>query len=112
MKFILTIVLFFLIGTSNAQTKETIVINTQISCDHCLECESCGDRISSAIKKTKGISKVRINPKKNTITVVYNPEKTNPDKIRTAIAGIGYDADDVKASPDAYANLDACCKKE
>lgn len=112
MKNFLTLVLVFVIGTAQAQTKETIVINTQISCDHCLDCESCGPRVSKAIRKTSGIGKVRINPKKNTITVTYDPAKTNPDKIRTAISNVGFDADDVKASPEAYNNLDACCKKD
>ena len=36
--------------------------------------------------------------------------KTNPADIRQAIAGTGYDADEVKAMPKAVAKLDECCR--
>jgi copper chaperone CopZ len=49
---------------------------------------------------------------KSTITVYYNPKKTNLQEIKTAISKLGYDADDVKADQTAYASLDGCCKKE
>jgi hypothetical protein len=47
-----------------------------------------------------------------TITVYYNGKKTDLQAIKTAISNLGYDADDVKANLEAYANLDGCCKKE
>lgn len=111
-QFLITFLFLFVMGSSFAQTKETIVIKTTIHCDHCLDCESCGNRISAAIRKTKGIHKVKINPNKNTISVTFNPEKTNPEKIKIAIAEVGFDADEVKAAPGGYAKLDGCCKAE
>jgi len=76
-----------------AQT-ETVVIKTNLFCDHCLRCESCGPRIEM------------------TVTVRFNPEKIQPDAIRQALASQGFDADEIKAIPQAYNNLDACCKKK
>ena len=113
MKQIISLVfLALLLGATHAQApkKETLIIKTTIHCDHCLQCESCGYQISDAIRKTKGIGSVKINPKENTITVSYKPTRTNPDKIRQAISAVGYDADDIKASPAGYAKLDGCCK--
>ena len=42
---------------------------------------------------------------------VYYPIKTDLDKIKVLISKLGYDADDVKASPEGIAKLDGCCKK-
>ena len=52
-----------------------------------------------------------IDEKTKTLSVVYNPQKTSPEKIREAIAKVGFDADDVKADTNAYEKLDPCCKK-
>lgn len=38
--------------------------------------------------------------------------KTNPVEIRKAITLTGFDADDLKADPKAYASLDGCCKRK
>lgn len=105
---------FFILSTSFAQDKstETIAIQTNIYCDHCLECPDCGVNIYKAVRKNSGIKKVDVLPEENIINVTYRSDKTNPEEIRQSIADIGFDADDVKASPTAYENLDACCKKQ
>jgi mercuric ion binding protein len=96
---------------NNAGTA-TITIKTQIYCDHCLQCGSCGANINDQVREhNKGIKKVKVDAKSNTITVQYDAAKTNAEQIRDAIANAGYDADDKKANPDAVAKLDGCCKK-
>jgi ribosomal protein L6P/L9E len=51
-------------------------INTEIFCDHCLECESCDDNIFSKIKDhNKGVSYVKIDSEKNIITVQGTDKK-------------------------------------
>ncbi len=75
-------------------------------------CNMCVNHIKKALKKTEGVTKASINLETGFTTVTYNPEKTNPEKIRTAISMSGYDADDVKADPTAYNKLDECCKKD
>jgi len=91
---------------------ETLVIKTTIYCDHCLECETCGGKLEKDMGFEKGIRLVKIDEQAMTITVTYNPKKTSPKKIREKIARYGYDADDVKADPQAYNKLDECCKKK
>jgi len=91
--------------------KQTVTIKTQIYCDHCLQCGSCAPNIISNVKKVKGTSKVKVNTMENTITVAYDANKTNPDKIHEAINAAGYDADDKKATAEAVGKLDGCCKK-
>jgi hypothetical protein len=38
-------------------------------------------------------------------------DRTNIENVKTAIANIGFDADDVTAEPSAYQKLPKCCKK-
>ena len=91
--------------------EKTVIIKTMIYCDHCKECESCGGKIQRDLSFDKGIQEVVLDEKAMTITVRYNSSKTNSEEIRKKIAAYGYDADDVKADPEAVAKLDECCKK-
>lgn len=112
MKYILTLLLFtaFSFVTFSKSQTETIVIKTTIYCDHCLKCTSCGANIRGSIKSSGGIKKVKIDPAENTITVTYDPLKSSPEKIKKSVTSVGFDADDLKASAEAIAKLDGCCK--
>lgn len=106
--------LVFTFQTTFAEKKkktEKAVIKTAISCDHCKQCETCGKKFEAEIYNTKGIKQYEIDAKANTITVYYNPGRTNLQEIKTAISNLGYDADDIKANPLAYDKLDDCCKR-
>jgi mercuric ion binding protein len=75
------------------------------------QCEMCKVRIIKAVKSQDGIKKVKYNDQDKTVWVLYQYAKTDPAKIKAAIAKVGHDADDVKADPAAYEALPACCKK-
>lgn len=90
---------------------EKIVIKTTIYCDHCNECESCGQFLNKEIKYLKGVKFAKLDVIEMTFTIEYNTSKTNPAELRAAISKLGYDADEVKADPTAYQKLDGCCKK-
>lgn len=98
------------IGMAQDNT-ETITIETSIVCDHCMECDDCGFNIDTSIRKAKGIKKVVIDPEGSKVMVTYRTDKTTAEEIRIALSKAGFDADDVKADPEAYAKLDGCCKK-
>ncbi len=89
-----------------------IKVKASIYCDHCQQCESCGKRLENAVYSVKGVKRMDLNEENKTVDVVYNSTKTNADKIREAIAKVGFDADDMKANPEAYAKWDECCKKQ
>ncbi|PWH86073.1 hypothetical protein DIT68_05825 [Brumimicrobium oceani] len=91
---------------------KTTVIETEIFCDHCSECESCDRNIFLRVdQNTKGVRKVKIDAETNTITVTYNSKKTNLEEIEKAIALSGFKANDVEPTEEAYNSLDGCCKK-
>lgn len=110
----LSAVLLMAVATqAQKDEKKTLVVKTQIYCSHCLQCGSCGANINDHIRESnKGVSKVTIQPEANTITVIYDPAKTTPEKIREAINAAGYDADDKPATAEAVGKLDGCCKKQ
>lgn len=105
--------LFFFTLNMNAQTKESgkAEIKVSIECDHCKVCETCGLNFRDNMLKTKGVKMYELNEEKKTLTVYYNTKKTDLPAIRQAISKLGFDADDVKADPEAYKKLDGCCKK-
>lgn len=90
---------------------KTAEIKTQIWCDHCNECDDCGKNIFLSVKKNKGIKDVTVKDAENLISVVYNSKKVTLEEIENAIASAGFKANDIDADPEAYKNLDACCKK-
>lgn len=106
-----TVLLFAL--TVSAQTKKTekAVIKTMLYCDHCKACETCGDNFQKNMLKIKGVKMYELDEKAMTITVYFDPKKTDLETIKTAISKIGFDADDIKADAVAYEKLDGCCKK-
>jgi periplasmic mercuric ion binding protein len=74
-------------------------------------CEECKARIEKDLAFEKGVKKSTLDLETKIVTVTYNPEKTTPEKIREAIANIGYDADKVMANQRAFNKLPKCCQK-
>ena len=91
--------------------KQTAEIKTNIYCDHCKQCESCGPRIYNQLMDVPGIKRVKINDQDTTVVVTYNSDKVDLKAVRDAINMAGFDADDQPAPADAVAKLDGCCKK-
>ena len=107
----LKLTLFSLIGLvtlSFAQQKavEKVVLKTPT-----VQCEQCKDKIESYLKREPGVSSVKVDYKKKTTTITFLTDRNNTEQLKTAIANVGYDADDVTADEEAYNKLPKCCKK-
>jgi periplasmic mercuric ion binding protein len=76
-------------------------------------CEMCKERIEKKLAFTKGVTDVNldVDSKDKVVTVIFNPKKTSIEKIKKAIAEVGYDADEVVAETASYDKLPGCCKK-
>jgi mercuric ion binding protein len=98
-----------LAGNANAQA---MAKTADLKIKSSVVCGQCKDRVESGLIYEKGIKEVSVDLKTKEVTVKYNPSKTTPDEIRTALSKIGYDADNVKADPKAYEKLPSCCKKD
>lgn len=74
-------------------------------------CGMCESKIEKAAKEA-GASAAEWNKDTKVLTVSYNSSSTNAVKIQQAIAKVGYDTRDFKASDEAYNKLHACCQYE
>jgi copper chaperone CopZ len=111
----LLLILTFVIGATtltNAQAParkkvlQTVTIQTPS-----VQCDMCKKKIESFMAKEEGVTKTVVDYKKKTTKVTFWTDRTNIENVKTAIANVGYDADDVTANPDSYNALPACCKK-
>ena len=106
---ILLALTFAMATVASAQVKkgiQTVTIKTPT-----VQCESCKKRIEDYMSREDGVTKVVVDYKRKVTKVTYNTERTNVENIKTAIANVGYDADDVTANEESYKKLPTCCKK-
>ena len=80
----------------------------------CWECKERLDRYlvleNNAIFQ-KGLIQWRINLISGEIRLQYIPDRVTPDDIRAALNNAGFDADNEKASEEAYKKLPPICKR-
>ncbi len=100
-------ILILLSGLVLQAISQTDTLNIQTSA----QCETCKKTLENDMSFVKGVKKSVLDLDTKILTVVYNPEKTDPGKLRVAVTKIGYDADSLKADPKAYKRLPDCCKK-
>lgn len=98
------------VGYSQTKTKtkaiQTVTIKTPT-----VQCESCKKRIERYMTRETGVQKVNVDYKKKVTKVTFVSDRTNIENIKTAIANVGYDADDITANEESYKELPDCCKK-
>ena len=75
-------------------------------------CEKCQEKVEFFIGHSVGVTSVAINIRKKTTTVTWINDRTTLENIKTAIANLGYDADDIEAEEYAYKRLPKECKAE
>ena len=95
-----------LVSFSQMKAQETAKISTPDAL-----CEACKARIESYLKRIDGVVYVNVNYRKGETTVKYLTARTNIEIIKTAIANVGYDADNITANEDSYKRLPKICKK-
>ena len=100
--FLLAFVFIAIAQVSMAQTK-TDKINVAG------ECGSCKKKIEKAAK-SGGATYALWNEDSKILIVKYNASSSNKAKIQQAIANVGYDTEDIKATDEAYKKLDKCCQ--
>ncbi len=101
------IIALFSILTINAWAQtETADIFTSAQCIG----DCCKERIEEEMQFTKGVTSVNLDIESQVLTVTFKTKKNSVEKIREAISGIGYDADDVEADKKAHDKLPECCQ--
>ena len=93
---------------ANAQEKkakyETVVIQTSA------ECGDCQERIANMLNYTKGVKYSELDIESKKLTVKFQPAKISLETIKQKLVELGYDADEMKANPEAQQKLPSCCQ--
>ena len=72
--------------------------------------EECKTKIEQSLFKQYGIVTYKADLKKKTVAVTWLTDRTDIEQIKTMIANVGFDADDVTADEFAYKKLSPACK--
>ena len=75
-------------------------------------CNMCKEKIEEVAKSIDGVKRAKWNSYSGKLKLKYDAEIINPKKVQQAIASIGYDTEEIKASDQSYNNLHYCCKYE
>ena len=90
-------------GSAFAQQVSTITVKGA-------KCSMCVDAISGALTEVKGVQSAKVDLKKKSATVTYDPTVVTLPELEKAVAAAGYTANATKRDEKAYKNLPGCCK--
>ena len=108
MRSLLVSILLFSAVSGFSQYKKPIVVQIKTPQAQCVECK---DMIEKFMRVEEGVAKVVVDIRKKMTTITYLRDRTNIENIKTAIANIGFDANDVLATEEQYKRLPICCKR-
>ena len=106
--YLLAVVLLLSTVTAVAQFKKPVVV--QIKTPQA-QCEECKVMIERFMKYEEGVAKVVVDFRKKITTITYASDRTNIENLKTALANLGFDADDITANEETYKRLPKCCKR-
>ncbi len=75
-------------------------------------CDGCEYNLAKKIAYQKGVKDVIINNDTDTITIIFNPKKTDEKVLEKFIISVGYDANSQKADVNKRDEIHECCIKE
>lgn len=83
-------------------TKETVVFSVP------MDCEGCRTKVIGYMSYEKGVRDISANLEQQTVTIVYNPQKTNVEKLIQGFAKIDKKAVEKKAGDTPSQHKAAC----
>ncbi|MRI01756.1 metal transporter [Kriegella sp. EG-1] len=84
--------------------------NKKLTMDVNGKCIMCKERIEKAALGVKGVKYAQWNIPTHQLSLIYNENKTDPMKIKTAIVNVGHDTKELKATEEAYNSVHPCCR--
>jgi cation transport ATPase len=88
----------------NKNAKYTIEVNGN--------CDLCKKRIEKAAFSVVGVKSAVWNVETHQLALILNEEKCSLLEVKKAIANVGHDTDEVKATNEDYEKLHMCCQYE
>ena len=71
-----------------AAKKKTVTVTYEVS----MHCKKCVEKLNDNIAFMKGVEDLKISLDEKTVTITYNPAKTDEAKLVKAIEKLGYTA--------------------
>jgi mercuric ion binding protein len=107
---VLGIMMLFVAFSTQAQEKKNK--NAKYNIEVNGNCEQCKKRIEKAAFSVSGVKSAEWHIDDHMLHLIINEEKCSITDVKTAIAKIGHDTDDVKAADEVYEKLHSCCQYE
>lgn len=107
---ILGMMLLFVALSTQAQEKKKK--NAKYNIEVNGNCEMCKKRIEQAAFSVKGVKSADWHIDDRVLHLIINEEKCSPIDVKKAIAKVGHDTDEVKATDEDYEKLHGCCMYE
>ncbi len=101
MKRFLTIALMLMTLTVCMGAKEPSQATAVFTVMPKMSCQNCENKIKSNLRFEKGVKSIETSLTGQTVTVKYNPKKTNVEAIQKGFAKIGYAATEVTECDDS-----------
>ena len=101
-----------LVVTFSAQAQDKKNKNAKFDIEVNGNCELCKKRIEKAAFSVSGVKLAVWNVDTHQLNLILNEEKASVLDVKKAVAKVGHDTDEVKATDQDYDNLHGCCKYE
>ena len=98
--------------TFSAQAQDKKNKNAKLDIEVNGNCELCKKRIEKAAFSVSGVKLAVWNIDTHQLNLILNEEKASVLDVKKAVAKVGHDTDEVKATDEDYDNLHGCCKYE
>ena len=105
---ILGMMLLFVAFSIQAQEKKNK--NAKYDIEVKGNCEQCKKRIEKAAFSVSGVKSANWNIDDHMLNLVINEEKCSVLDVKKAVAKVGHDTDEVKATDEIYDKLHSCCQ--
>lgn len=93
-------------ATASAKSvTDTLVVTTTPQ----MHCANCENKIKEGLRFEKGIKDILTSVENQTVTILYNPAKTDKQKLEAAFPKFGYEARELKKGEKVALKTDEVC---
>ena len=101
--------MFLVVGFST-QAQEMKNKNARYGIEVNGNCDQCKKRIEKAAFSVSGVKSASWDIENHQLSLILNEKKSTIQDVEKAVAKVGHDTDEFKASDKDYENLHSCCK--
>jgi copper chaperone CopZ len=109
MKKMVLVVVFALLGM-NVNAQEQLNKNKKVEVEVNGNCDMCKKRIEKAAYSVKGVKSATWHVDHQDLHLIIDETKCTVLDVEKAIAKVGHDTKDIKATAEQYEKIQGCCK--